>query len=493
MKRGIIAVGLLLAVLTAASAAPASAVAPVSLGTGAVPAVAVDAAGTGHFVWSSDDSTNFRSVLHYCSIPLGVLACQHTQQLAVPAPAGTGYSQPRIFVRPSDGAIIVIDSRCCFNGPVGSTATWAIVSTDGGLTWQAPVEIGTGFDLEDDIALTPDGGSVDRVIGGTSQMEFQRDPLAGPAQTAQINLDQLPDSTTGNYWYYGQVAYLSNGDPVVVMGDLANLGDRVYTAGDINTETDWAPNPPALIGEGQEDSLTSGPAGVFVSSLVAPGIDEPVQLRSLTAAGTFSAPTTISQSGFGASSDALFEDGAGTLHAVWGGGGNLFYSRRSTGGFTKPFELVTATPTSASIIDLRVATNSAHEGWAVWDDNTDKGIAHAVPLTLATVAPPVPRTINSILPNLTCLDRRRFVIPVRQLKSVNGNVTNAVIYINHKKIKTVTGKNITHVTITRLPKKGTYVVKVVTLTTKHFQITSTRTYRGCRKGQRSDVKHRAGK
>ena len=105
-----------------------------------------------------------------------------------------------------------------------------------------------------------------------------------------------------------------------------------------------------------------------------------------------------------------------------------------------------------------------------------------------TVVTPV--TINSILPNLTCVDYRRFLIPVRQLKSVNGNVTKAIVYINHKLTKTVTGTNVTQVTITKLPKKGTYFVKVVTFTTKHFEITSTRTYRGCRKGERSDIKHK---
>jgi hypothetical protein len=110
--------------------------------------------------------------------------------------------------------------------------------------------------------------------------------------------------------------------------------------------------------------------------------------------------------------------------------------------------------------------------------------------TAPATVPPVAKTVNSILPNLTCVDHRKFVIPVRQTKSGNGNVRRAVIYINHKKTKTVSGSNITSVKIVKLPIRGTYVVKVVTLTSKNFQITSTRTYKGCKKGQRSDIKHK---
>jgi len=103
----------------------------------------------------------------------------------------------------------------------------------------------------------------------------------------------------------------------------------------------------------------------------------------------------------------------------------------------------------------------------------------------------IPKTINSILPNLTCVDYRRFLIPVRQLKSVNGNVTKALVYINNKLTKTVTGTNVTQVTITQAPQeRAPTSSRWLRFTTKHFEITSTRTYRGCRKGERSDIKHK---
>jgi len=120
-------------------AAPASAVTPVSLGIGRSPAVAVDAAGTGHFVWASRDSGGHTAIINYCRIPAGQLACQGSQQLAS---LGADFSEPRILVRPADGAIIVIDSRCCTGGSPGDVNSYAIISTTGGTTWRPPVDIG---------------------------------------------------------------------------------------------------------------------------------------------------------------------------------------------------------------------------------------------------------------------------------------------------------------------------------------------------------------
>ncbi len=97
------------------------------------------------------------------------------------------------------------------------------------------------------------------------------------------------------------------------------------------------------------------------------------------------------------------------------------------------------------------------------------------------------KTVNTILPNLTCVDRRKFTFPVTQTKAHNGNVLSAVVYVNGKKTKTVTGKNIRSVSIAKLPEK-TFLVKVITITTKHLRITSSRRYVACKRGQRSKLK-----
>jgi hypothetical protein len=120
------------------------------------------------------------------------------------------------------------------------------------------------------------------------------------------------------------------------------------------------------------------------------------------------------------------------------------------------------------------ATASASQGFTiVAPPPPGSGNAGAPGHTATTTLPPVKlvaKTVNSILPNLTCVDRRKFTFPVAQTKAHNGNVISAVVYVNGKKTKSVKGKNIRSVSITKLPQK-TFVVKVVTITTKHLEIT----------------------
>ncbi len=164
-------------------AAPASAVTPVSLGIGRSPAVAVDAAGAGHFVWASRDSGGHTAIINYCRIPPGQLACQGSQQLAS---LGADFSQPRIFVRPADGAIIVIDSRCCTGGSPGDVNSYAIISTTGGTTWRPPVDIGTQFVTETGVTLTPDGTAVDRCADSRHFVIPIHQPAANGTVTSAI-------------------------------------------------------------------------------------------------------------------------------------------------------------------------------------------------------------------------------------------------------------------------------------------------------------------
>lgn len=331
------------------------------------------------------------AIINYCRIPAGQLACQGSQQLAS---LGADFSQPRIFVRPADGAIIVIDSRCCTGGSPGDVNSYAIISTTGGTTWQPPVDIGSQFVTETGVTLTPDGTAVDRMAGGTGLTVLQRDLLTGPQESREINFDLRPDMTTGQYWYDGQLGYLPGGGMLEVMGDLTNLAYRVYAGGDLYAQASWAPNPPTVIGPGDNASLVSGPTGVFLLSTDT-GLPRPAQLRAWTGSG-FTPPYTLSP-GQSPNTSNLFEDGGGALHAVWAAGGTLDYVRSTSSGLSAPFALVTS-PSGVPIYAVAVAADAAHSGWAVWDDNNLGGIAHAVPLTLATEQngpppppPPAPR------------------------------------------------------------------------------------------------------
>lgn len=89
-----------------------------------------------------------------------------------------------------------------------------------------------------------------------------------------------------------------------------------------------------------------------------------------------------------------------------------------------------------------------------------------------------------------CVDRRRFRIPVHQPRA-NGGVIRATIRVNGRAVRTVAGRGLASVALTRLP-IGRFVVTVEALTTRNVLIISTRTYSGCRRSRRHDVRHHRG-
>lgn len=340
---------------------------PITLGTGRHPTVVVDSAGTAHAVWAHPNADGTDG-LTYCRIPVGATACQGTTELP---PLPGGLSAPFLLMR-ADGTLVVIDSR-----PNGDT--YAVTSSDGGSTWQAPVVVGGNFG-EDDVRLTPDGQSADRIYGATGSNTFQRTPLAGPAQSSSINLDAGPSGDVGD-WYFGQIAYLPNGNPMVVFGDLTNLAYRVYGGGNLYDQSSWSPFPPAVIGEGSYDSLTSGPGGIFLLSLGTGSSSGRIELRSFASATGFSPPVRLSPASESSAYDpALVEDPAGGLTAAWVDNGSLIYRRADPAmPFGAPQTVFTA-PVTGNVYNLRLGASSGGSRWAVWDDNSSTGQAHALRL-----------------------------------------------------------------------------------------------------------------
>lgn len=101
-----------------------------------------------------------------------------------------------------------------------------------------------------------------------------------------------------------------------------------------------------------------------------------------------------------------------------------------------------------------------------------------------------PVTDNAALPPVRgCINRLRYTFPVHVPERIDGRVTAAVVYVNHKIVKRVRGHNIRSVSIRKLP-AGHFLVKVVTVTTKKLLITSSRTYHACTKSKRTGTKHK---
>jgi dienelactone hydrolase len=78
-----------------------------------------------------------------------------------------------------------------------------------------------------------------------------------------------------------------------------------------------------------------------------------------------------------------------------------------------------------------------------------------------------------------CVDRRRFRFRLHH--SRHARVVKVEVFINGRRKLTRTGRNITSVTISRLPQR-VFHVKIVSTQSTGSKLISTRTYRGCTKG-----------
>src|SRR5690349_5198481 len=119
-----------LAVLAVALLAPSVAgAAPLTMGNGHKPGVAVDAAGTAYIAWFGPESLT--TSLQFCRLPRGASACDVKTTLAAP---GTTLSRPFVTV---DGATVrVISYRYGLTG-ARFDQIWEFTSGDGGVTFDA--------------------------------------------------------------------------------------------------------------------------------------------------------------------------------------------------------------------------------------------------------------------------------------------------------------------------------------------------------------------
>jgi hypothetical protein len=86
-----------------------------------------------------------------------------------------------------------------------------------------------------------------------------------------------------------------------------------------------------------------------------------------------------------------------------------------------------------------------------------------------------------------CVDRRKFAFRVHQPR--HGRVVTVSAYVNGKRVKTVHGRRIRQVVLTRLPRR-TFTVRIVATTNRHSRTVSVRSYRGCTKGRPRTRVHR---
>ena len=103
----------------------------------------------------------------------------------------------------------------------------------------------------------------------------------------------------------------------------------------------------------------------------------------------------------------------------------------------------------------------------------------ATDVVIGGCAPPLP-------PRRRCVDRRKFTFKLHHAR--RSRVVDVVVYVNGKRRLHRRGRNITRVTLKRLPKKR-FKVRIVATQSRGSKLISTRTYRGCKKS-RPTTRHR---
>jgi hypothetical protein len=337
----------LAATCACALAAPAGAGA-FTLGPGAMPGLAVDAAGTAYIAWSGPGSP---ASLQFCRLPRGATACDIRHAIVAP-----GDTTSRAFVAVNGTRVIVVQYRYG-----ASSKEYAFTSTNGGASFGAGRSVGTlpFFDAVVGPGDTMSGVTSAQPVGGA----FQNVPLDGasPEITGYAQL-----SGPADHPYQGTVALLG-GLPLAVFttgGDAAEYR-RYDGSGSLNDDANWT--LPVNLGVASHPRLASGPSGLF---LLATTAGETLYARKWTGASL--GPPVAVASGAEPPTLAAFEDAGGRLHAVFergdASGRHLIHAVSDDGVTWHSGTAATQVAGDGGFGDPRVATGPDHVGVAVWAD-----------------------------------------------------------------------------------------------------------------------------
>jgi len=385
--------GLWLALATAlALALPASSsAAPVSvLGQGSKPRVVVDEAGNGHFTWVYiAGNTN---VFGYCRVARGGGSCNDSstfdngeQNLA------GGYA----FL-PGGNRVLLLESRCCtvYSRKLLYTSQNLGDTFDGGVSPGFSNDNGAG--IAGQAVYAPPN-----TVGTPAEQILTINDL----QT--IGLSYQATGTTANPAFNGGFL-MANGN--AYDGNIARAGSNVVAvwstltpnqvlwrrwdgSGDVNVETNWT--APQLVGPTNIDSnvsLTGGPSGIWIAyNTGAPGAETFV-VRQFTGNG-FGPAIPVSETGdpdFG----NLFEDPSGRLHFAWEDtDGNLRYRSTGSSGF-RASQILSGPRADGNLAGLRVAANSAGDGFVTWNFYSSSSGVKSVPISQAIPPPELGKSVN---------------------------------------------------------------------------------------------------
>ncbi len=353
----------------------ATPIAPVTLGTGKFPDVLVDAAGTGHIVFSTDGGGETPDGLSYCRLARGQKGCAASANLVPDAPPGGG-SNPFISNLPGanddnagpvpidqGNALFLVDHRFpdTFPQPGGGTGennTFLWASQNGGQTFDPPAIIGTNQMGGGAIVY---GGEDHPSIGTISRTQtegtFFQGIGAGQFVTQEAMLGTPAQAYDGSLATDGTV-------PVAAFDDLTpTTFVREWTGiGSVNDATMWT----TASFPGASPQLAGGPAGVFVmyrDSLVGGN----VLVRKVV--GGRPSATAVKLASSNVKDPRISENPGGGLAMAYVDDRGVQLRTSSDGVNWTPPQLITAAGPSTQIGDLSMAATGDGGGFAAFVEN----------------------------------------------------------------------------------------------------------------------------
>jgi hypothetical protein len=346
-----------LAILTFLLAVAASAQArPIVVGAGGGPGVAIDSAGTAHIAYNADLSgSSDGQPLMYCAWPRGARRCTPRPIIA---DGESPFAQPALVrAGPAPGEVTIVSPR-----GIRSQTITAITSLDGGATFGAPRELGTGRWF--DGAFGP-GGQLALSFPSLGFVEYYHRSLAGSPSTGSADLGR-------GYTTLSEVGF-ARGRPVLVSGARnPGIGVSSWTGqGDVHDVATWA--GPFKVAESNAYSLAGGRRGLFLAH-ERPADTEGVLVVRRFRKQRFGRARRVPASRSDIDSVGLGQDPRGRLVAVWyeGTGDRLLASASRNGRrWTRPRVLARRLD---PVDEIEVGLGRGGRGVAVWDQNFEETV-----------------------------------------------------------------------------------------------------------------------
>ena len=380
MLRAAICAGLLMAVMASTAEA-----APVVVGPGSHPTVAVDADGTGYITWI--ETTSSADTFHYCKLPAGATRCAARFDYSdANQDVDGGYA-----LLPGGNRVLLVEAR----GVTPNRVKLLWSSTDGGATFSGPTQIGVfthgAANIAGSALFAPPGtlGLAQEAIFTLGALSATTAPFQATGTTAGTTSStaELTPNIAASLGFDGTTL-------LAALSDFNQLSWSRYTGPvpatieTLNTAGNWS--SPAPIGPRSaanlDTAVAAGPAGTFVGYEVDATSGEANFVLSRFTGSGWTSPAVIAPHAF---HSYLYEDTGGQLRAVWADA-NGFRYRFSTGATLSPPETLNNTP-GESFGFPRVASNAAGVGWAVYAGSQG---ALAVPLA-ATYSGPTKNVTGS--------------------------------------------------------------------------------------------------